>query len=235
MEWNGADDHVREAEIEEERRKNKEEIEAAERRADETREWIMGQRGLQIAIIDKAFRDTEKTLNSLLESVNKDPIRLRPRNTDVMDVEQPLRWELNPQWVPPTSKPVDYTNPPNTAELIILHVLLATASLVAATHPRGRMIILDESGNNLDGPNLSKVSAVLQQIAKTHGLTIVLACQDIYTDRVARYSAGTIQLLRHSRSDALNAPPAILHPLEESELVDALLPYLSLARPADTT
>ncbi|MDX8035869.1 hypothetical protein SK803_37205 [Lentzea sp. BCCO 10_0856] len=231
LEWNGAEDHAREEEIDSERRKNKEEIDAAEHRAGETREWIASQREMQIAIIDKAFRDTEKTLNNLLRSVNKDPIRLRPRNTDVQDVEQPLRWELHPQWIPLEGKPVEYTNPPNTAELIILHVLLATASLVAATSPRGRMLILDESGNNLDGPNLSKVSAVLKQISETHGLTIVLACQDIYTDRVARFSAGVIQLLRHSRSDALNAPPTMMHGREEAELVDVLLPYLRLARP----
>lgn len=235
LEWNGAEDHIRESEINADRRNNEEQIKAAERREDETRQWIMSQRDIQIAVIDKAFRDTERTLNNLLKSVNKDPIKLRPRNTDVQDVEQPLRWELHPQWVPSASKPVEYTNPPNTAELIILHVLLATASLVAATNPQGRMLILDESGNNLDGPNLSKVSEVLKQISETHGLTIILACQDIYTDRVARFSAGTIQLLRHSRSDALNAPPTIMHGREEPELVDALLPYLSLARPTRTS
>jgi hypothetical protein len=98
---------------------------------------------------------------------------------------QPLRWELHPQWLPQGRKPVDYSNPPNTAELIILHLLLATASLVAATAPRGRVLILDESGNNLDGPNLTRVSTVLQQVAERYGLTVVLACQDLYTDRVA--------------------------------------------------
>jgi hypothetical protein len=61
------------------------------------------------------------------------------------------------------------------------------------------MLILDESGNNLDGPNLTRVSTVLRQVAEAYGLTVVLACQDIYTDRVARHGAGMIQLLRPSR------------------------------------
>jgi energy-coupling factor transporter ATP-binding protein EcfA2 len=125
-------------------------------------------------------------------------------------------------------------NPPNTAELIILHVLLATASLVAASNPKGRMLILDESGNNLDGPNLTRVSAVLRQVAEKYGLTVVLACQDIYTDRVARYGAGMIQLLRPSPHDPLNAPPNILHGEEDSTVLEALMPYMILGRPNAT-
>ncbi len=67
------------------------------------------------------------------------------------------------------------------------------------------MLILDESGNNLDGPNLTRVSTVLQQVAEAYGLTVVLACQDIYPVRVARHGAGMIQLLRSSPDDPLNA------------------------------
>ncbi len=231
LDWNGAEDQQREETIHTDRVRHQEEIEAADRAADEAREWITSQRETQIAIVNKAFHDTERTLNELLESVNKDPIKLRPKHLDIEDTSQPLRWEVHPQWTPANSKPVEYTNPPNTAELIILHVLLATASLVAASRPRGRMLILDESGNNLDGPNLSKVAAVLQQIAEKNGLTVVLACQDIYTDRVAAFSAGEVQLLRHSNTDPLNAPPTIMHGREDPEVLETLLPYLNMGRP----
>ncbi|WP_261566804.1 hypothetical protein [Frankia gtarii] len=234
LDWNGADDDTTRAEIHERREKSRNEIAAAETQTSETRKWIESQRENQIAIITKGFQDTEKTLNDLLAAVNQDPVALRAQYLDINDINQPLRWELHPQWLPPGRKPVDYSNPPNTAEMIILHLLLATASLVAATNPRGRMLILDESGNNLDGPNLGKVSRVLQQVAEKYGLTVVLACQDIYTDRVARYGAGMIQLLRPSPYDPLNAPPDIIHGQEDPAVLEVLMPYMKVGR-ADAT
>jgi hypothetical protein len=59
-----------------------------------------------------------------------------------------------------------------STELIILHLLFATSALASATSPRGRMLILDESGNALDAPNL-------RQIADKFGLTMLLACLDL--------------------------------------------------------
>ena len=118
-----------------------------------------------------------------------------------------LRWEVSPQWLPAGRAPVDY--PPNTAELIILHLLLATSALVSATAPRRRMLILDESGNNLDAPNLRRVSQALRQVACKYGLTMVLACQDLYTSLVSERSTGMIQLVRASSQDVLNAAPVI--------------------------
>lgn len=231
LEWHGAEDGTRETEIVANRDANRREIEAAETQTAETRMWISSLRDNQIAIITQAFRDIETKLNELLTAVRQDPIALRPRYLDLNDPGQPLRWELHPQWLPPGAKPVDYSNPPNTAELIILHTLLATASLVAATNSQGRMLILDESGNNLDGPNLTRVSTVLHQVARKYGLTVVLACQDLYTDRVARHGAAMIQLLRPSPRDPLNAPPDVSHGHEDAAVLEAIMPYLNLGRP----
>ncbi|NMO53427.1 hypothetical protein HH310_19830 [Actinoplanes sp. TBRC 11911] len=229
--WHGAEDDTRKSQIDDKRQAEEGEIAAAEKQAAETRLWIQSQRENQIAIITRSFDNVEKKLNELLKSVNQDPIALRPKHIDLGDPGQPLRWELHPQWQPPGAKPVEYSNPPNTAELIILHTLLATASLVAATNPQGRMLVLDESGNNLDGPNLSRVASVLRQVAEKYGLTIVLACQDLYTDRVAHHAAAMIQLLRPSAQAPLNAPPAVSHGSENPAVLDALMPYLGLGRP----
>ena len=231
LEWHGAEDDTREAEIWANRDANRREIEAAETQTAETRQWINSLRDNQIAIITKAFNDIEAKLNELLAAVHQDRIALRHKYSDLNDTSQPLRWELHPQWLPPGAKPVDYSNPPNTAELIILHTLLATASLVAATNAQGRMLILDESGNNLDGPNLTRVSTVLQNVAKKYGLTVVLACQDLYTDRVARHGAGMIHLLRPSPRDPLNAPPDVSHGQEDPAVLEAIMPFLNLGRP----
>ncbi len=54
------------------------------------------------------------------------------------------------------------------------------------------MLVLDESGNNLNAPNLRRVSQALQQITDKVGLTMVLACQDLIHQpgfRVGRYSS----------------------------------------------
>lgn len=231
LEWNGDDDAAMEADIAASQEQGKAEIAAAEHDAEETRRWLQGRQDIQVDIINKMFADTERTLRDLLGVVSKDPVRLRPQPTDIEDVAQPLRWELHPQWQPRDRKPVDYDKPPNTAELIILHLLLATSSLAAATTTRGRVLILDESGNNLDGPNLRRVSHALKQVAEKYGLTVVLACQDLYTDIVTEYSAGVIQLVRVSDEEPLNAPPAILWQEDDPATIEALGPYLQMGRP----
>jgi ABC-type cobalamin/Fe3+-siderophores transport system ATPase subunit len=93
------------------------------------------------------------------------------------------------------------------------------------------MLILDESGNNLDGPNLTRVSRVLRQVSEKYGLTVVLACQDLYTDLVAEHSAGMIQLVRSSPKDALNTPPVIIQGEEDHRIAEMLMPYLRMGRP----
>lgn len=93
------------------------------------------------------------------------------------------------------------------------------------------MLILDESGNNLDGPNLRRVSQALKQVAEKYGLTVVLACQDLYTDIVSEYSAGVIQLVRVSDEEPLNVPPAILWQEDDPAIIKALGPYLRMGRP----
>jgi hypothetical protein len=228
--WHGESDASDEAEISENRVRREEEIAAFESQMEDTRQWIESQRKLQIQIITTMFRQTESGLNDLLDSVGQDRVRLGPRWFDVGDPTQPLRWELHPQWLPAGGEPTDYSLSPNTAELIILHVLLATSALTSASQTKGRMIILDESGNNLDGPNLSRIAVTFKKIAEAYGLTIVLACQDLYADRVAEHAAAMIQLLRPAQGDALNVPPAMIHGPDDSAVIDVLAPFLTLGR-----
>jgi chromosome segregation protein len=190
---------------------------------------------LHIRTIEQMFQNTEETLQDLLSAVGRAPVALRARHTDVQDADQWLRWEVFPQWLPAGRTPVDYRNPPNTAELIILHLLLATSALVSATSPRGRMLILDESGNNLDAPNLRRVSQALRQIADKYGLTMVLACQDLYTSLVSERSTGMIQLVRTSPEHVLNAAPVVLQEEDDPVLARSLQRYLQMGRPTGHT
>jgi hypothetical protein len=93
------------------------------------------------------------------------------------------------------------------------------------------MLILDASGNDLDAPKLRRVSQALQQIADKVGLTMVLACQDLYTNLVSERSTGMIHLVQVSAQDALNAPPVILQEEGDPVLVRSLEQYLLMGRP----
>jgi hypothetical protein len=233
LDWNGSDDEIRENEILQGRVEQKAKMAAAERKADDMLLLLREAQRLHIHTIEQMFQNTERTLRTLLDAVGRDQVALRARHTDVHDAHQWLRWEVFPQWLPAGRKPVDYHNPPNTAELIILHLLLATSALVSATAPRGRMLILDESGNNLDAPNLRRVSQALRQIAEKYGLTMVLACQDLYTSLVSEHSAGVIQLVRASPGDVLNGPPIVLQEDDDPVLARSLQWYLQMGRPTD--
>jgi hypothetical protein len=233
LDWNGSDDEIREDEILQGRIEQETKMAAAERKANDTLLLLQEAQRLHIHTIEQMFQNTERTLQVLLDAVGRDQVALCARHTDVHDAHQWLRWEVFPQWLPAGRKPVDYHNPPNTAELIILHLLLATSALVSATAPRGRMLILDESGNNLDAPNLRRVSQALRQIAERYGLTMVLACQDLYTSLVSEHSAGVIQLVRASPEDVLNAPPVILQEEDDPVLAQTLQRYLQMGRPTD--
>jgi hypothetical protein len=235
LDWNGSDDKIREDEILQGRLEQKAKMAAAERKANDTLLMLQEAQRLHIHTIEQMFQSTERTLRDLLSVVGRDQVALRARPTDVHDAHQWLRWEVFPQWLPAGRRPVDYHNPPNTAELIILHLLLATSALASATVTRGRMLILDESGNNLDAPNLRRVSQALRQIAEKYGLTMVLACQDLYTSLVSEHSTGVIQLVRASPGDVLNAPPVVLQEDDDPVLARSLERYLQMGRPTDPT
>ena len=235
LEWHGSDDDSREEEIRQNRIEQQEKMEAAEHKSADMLLMLQEAQLLHIRTVEQMFQNTERTLQDLLSAVERAPVALRARHTDVQDAGEWLRWEVFPQWLPAGRAPVDYRNPPNTAELIILHLLLATSALVSATSPRGRMLILDESGNNLDAPNLRRVSQALRQIADKYGLTMVLACQDLYTSLVSECSTAMIQLVRTSPEYVLNAAPVVLQEEEDPVLARSLQPYLQMGRPTGHT
>ena len=232
LDRHGFNDESRAAEIHGDRLAKQEKMAAAERKADDQILMLREAQRLHLSTVTQMFATTEQTLRELLAATGRDPVALRHRHNDIDDASQWLRWEVSPQWQTPGASPVGYENPPNTAELIILHLLLAVSALVSATSPRGRMLILDESGNNLDAPNLRKITTVLKQVADKYGLTVVLACQDVYTHLVTPHSAGMIQLVRASSTHVLNAAPVILQEDDDPALIRSLEPYLRMGRPA---
>ena len=157
----------------------------------------------------------------------RDRVALRSTHVDLGDPDLPLRWEVRPEWILPEGDAVEYEASPNTAELIILHTLLAVSSMVSAPQPQGRMIVVDESGNNLDGGNLRRLAGILEQVATQYGLTVILACQDVYAHLIAPHTGSVVKLLRLGASDVLNAHPVVVHGPDEPEVVRLFAPYLT--------
>jgi hypothetical protein len=75
------------------------------------------------------------------------------------------------------------------------------------------------------------VSRALRQVADAYGLTVVLACQDIYTSLVSEHSTGMVQLVRTSLQDVLNAAPVVLQEEDDPVLARSLERYLQMGRP----
>jgi len=227
LDWFGENDAVDERDIHERRKERTDRIAARERQSEQTRLWLETSRELQVQLITNAIKNAEEQLNDLLSLAGRDRVALRFAHVDLGNPDLPLRWEVRPEWILPGGEAVEYEASPNTAELIILHTLLAVSSMVSAPQPEGRMIVVDESGNNLDGGNLRKLAGILDQVAAQYGLTIVLACQDVYAHLIAPHAASVAKLLRLSASDVLNRHPAVLHGPDEPEVVRLFAPHLA--------
>lgn len=230
--WFSEGDAEEEAAILSRQAARRQNIAAREHATSQTEQWLNSMRDMQIEDIGKAFREAEKQLNDLLNVAGRERVALRFSHVDVGDPHEPLRWEIYPEWIMKGGEAVEYGSSPNTAELIILHTLLAVSSMVSASDPQGRMIVIDESGNNLDGSNLRKLASILQHVAAANGLSVVLACQDVYSHLVAQHAASQLKLLRPATNDALNAKPSLLHGPEDPEVLKLFLPHLSVSESA---
>jgi len=90
----------------------------------------------------------------------RDRVALRFTHVDLGDPDLSLRWEARPEWILPEGEAVEYEASPSTAKLIILHTLPAVSSMVSAPQPEGRIIVVDESGNNplaREAVNISRI------------------------------------------------------------------------------
>jgi len=227
LDWFGENDAADERDIHERRKGRADRITARERQSEQTRLWLETSRDLQVQLVTNAIKNAEEQLNNLLSMAGRDRVALRSTHVDLGDPDLPLRWEVRPEWILPEGDAVEYEASPNTAELIILHTLLAVSSMVSAPQPQGRMIVVDESGNNLDGGNLRRLAGILEQVATQYGLTVILACQDVYAHLIAPHTGSVVKLLRLGASDVLNANPVVVHGPDEPEIVRLFAPYLT--------
>lgn len=99
-----------------------------------------------------------------------------------------------------------YDNVTNTAQEKLFSIHLVLAALLAAPHPRGRVLILDELGDSLGAEHRQEVLAAIASVAKDHGITILATCQDAIMVEARPFTKEILVFHYPSRSMPLNRP-----------------------------
>jgi hypothetical protein len=102
-----------------------------------------------------------------------------------------------------------YDNVTNTAQEKLFSIHLVLAALLAAPHPRGRVLILDELADSLGAEHRREVLDAIATVAKAHGITILATCQDAILTEARPYCGEILYFHYPSKSEPLNRPTRI--------------------------
>ncbi len=102
-----------------------------------------------------------------------------------------------------------YDNVTNTAQEKLFSIHLVLAALLAAPHPRGRVLILDELADSLGAEHRREVLDAIATVAKTHGITVLATCQDSILTEARPYCREILYFHYPSKTEALNRPTRI--------------------------
>jgi len=114
------------------------------------------------------------------------------------------RWRRNPG-----GPMLPYDNVTNTAQEKLFSIHLVLAALLAAPHPRGRVLILDELADSLGAEHRREVLDAIATVAKAHGITILATCQDAILTEARPYCGEILYFHYPSKSEPLNRPTRI--------------------------
>ncbi|MBA2283096.1 MAG: hypothetical protein H0W25_17945 [Acidimicrobiia bacterium] len=112
-------------------------------------------------------------------------------------------WEVTPEWRRGQgAKWLPYTRQANSAMQKQHRTHLVLAALLAAQDPAGRVLIVDEAGNDFGREHLRQVLSAFAHVADIHGVTVIAACQDKVLEEVAALGAARLLLWFERLSDA---------------------------------
>ena len=112
-------------------------------------------------------------------------------------------WEVRPEWRRGHgAKWLPYTRQANSAMQKQHRTHLVLAALLAARDPAGRVLIVDEAGNDFGREHLRQVLSAFADVARGHGVTVIAACQDKVLEEVAALGAARLLLWFERLSDA---------------------------------
>jgi chromosome segregation protein len=140
----------------------------------------------------------------------------RPPLDDDAGVAAEWVWRAVPRWG--RRRPLDdgtfvkvpYNRDANTAQYKLHTVQLVLAALTAQTEPTGRVLILDELGNDLGSDHRDRVVSALARAARDAGLTVLATVQDDLQPIAFRHASEVLLLHYPDKAQYLNAPTKML-------------------------
>ncbi|SCF01092.1 hypothetical protein [Micromonospora tulbaghiae] len=173
--------------------------------------------------IKRKLGEVQKQLRQMWLRAGRAEINLHITHTEPSSPDEPLTWHIDLSWRTHSGEPLRrYTDKINTAEFVLVHTMLAAAALSCISNPHGRLIVIDEFGQNLDMVNMPAVVDVLSHIAQQYGLTVILACQDIAAPLITRQSDILVEVQHVSSSEALNRAPYVTGHHADADVVRML-------------
>jgi ABC-type cobalamin transport system ATPase subunit len=103
--------------------------------------------------------------------VGRSEINMHITHTEPTSADEPVTWQIDLSWRVTDGEPLRrYTDKINTAEFVLVHTMLVAAALSCVANPLGRLIVIDEFGQNLDMVNMPAVVEALSSPARTSRL-----------------------------------------------------------------
>ncbi|MEU0303077.1 hypothetical protein ABZ252_26995 [Streptomyces sp. NPDC006175] len=117
------------------------------------------------------------------------------------------RCSVTPRWRRNPNGPLlSYDTVTNTAQEKLFSINLVLAALLAAPHPQGRVLILDELGDSLGKEHRREVLSAISSVATEYGITVLGTCQDTILKDAAPVCGEILYFHYPSKSEYLNLP-----------------------------
>jgi len=189
--------------VEAERARWTELITAARNECDTQRDLLDRHRDMVEQQIEAAFDQVSARYADLDAAAGGYGAQLRWRSIRPEHPTDLWVWEVTPEWRRGHgAKWLPYTRQANSAMQKQHRTHLVLAALLAAEDPAGRVLIVDEAGNDFGREHLRQVLSAFAHVADTHGVTVIAACQDKVLEEVAALGAARLLLWFQRLSDA---------------------------------
>ncbi|MDT3443156.1 hypothetical protein [Pseudofrankia sp. BMG5.37] len=137
-------------------------------------------------------------------------------------------WKVTPMWRRAEGqRPILYNRRANTAQIDDRAIKLVCAAAVASGTGRPLVLVLDELGRNLGKQHRRETVALLGQIGRDSGITVVGALQDDMEPYAIDACGQYIKLRRSSDSSPYNEQPVVVGYDEHAPRVELLRAWLT--------
>jgi len=144
------------------------------------------------------------------------------------DPTQEWGWKVTPMWRRHEgSRLIPYNRRANTAQIDEKAIKLVCAAAVASGTGRPVVLVLDELGRNLGKQHRREAVALLGQIGRDSGITVVGALQDDMEPYAIDACGEYIKLRRSSDSSPYNEQPVVIGYDEQAPRVKLLSAWLT--------